>query len=63
MKGTKPIIEYQPKTRLLGELEEEVLVQYIVNLDNRGFSSRLKDIEDMVNNILMLYNRQSIGKL
>jgi hypothetical protein len=62
-KGAKPKAEDRPKTRLLNKLEEEVLVQHIVDLDNRGFSPRLKDIEDMANNILTSRHKQPIGKL
>jgi hypothetical protein len=61
--GTKLMIEYRSKNRLLGELEEEVLVQHIVDLDNRGFSPQLKDIEDMASNILASHHQQPIGKL
>jgi helix-turn-helix, Psq domain/Tc5 transposase DNA-binding domain len=61
--GTKPTTEYRSKNRLLGELEEEVLIQHIVDLDNRGFSPRLKDIEDMANNILASRHGPPIGKL
>ena len=50
--GRQSVMEHQQKNRLLNELEEEVLVQHIVDLDNREFLPRLKDIEDMANNIL-----------
>jgi hypothetical protein len=36
----------------LTELEEEVIVQYIINLDNRGVVPRLSSVEDIANNIL-----------
>ena len=49
--------------RLLNELEEKVLVQHIIDLDNRGFSPRLKDVEDMANSILASRYGPSIGKL
>jgi hypothetical protein len=32
----------------LSELEEEVLIRYILDLDDRGFGPRLAGVEDMV---------------
>jgi helix-turn-helix, Psq domain/Tc5 transposase DNA-binding domain len=61
--GATPMPERESKNRLLNKLEEEVLVQHIVDLDNRGFSPRLKDIEDMANNILASRCGPPIGKL
>jgi hypothetical protein len=61
--GTTPMTERESKNRLLNKLEEEVLVQHVVDLDNWGFSPRLKDIEDIANNILASHHRPSIGKL
>ena len=36
----------------LTELEEDVIVRYILDLDNRGFGPRLAGVEDMANYIL-----------
>jgi hypothetical protein len=36
----------------LNELEEEVIIRYILDLDIRGFAPRLAGIEDMANHIL-----------
>ena len=52
MSGTPSKAETQPKNRLLDELEEKVLLEHIIDLDNRGFSPKLEAVEDMANHIL-----------
>ena len=42
----------QPNCHNLSELEEEVLIQHILNIDERGFVPRLASIEDIANYIL-----------
>jgi hypothetical protein len=44
--------EYRLQGRLLDELEEKVLLEHIVNLDNRGFSPKIEGVEDIANYIL-----------
>ncbi|EDN98590.1 hypothetical protein SS1G_13449 [Sclerotinia sclerotiorum 1980 UF-70] len=34
------------------ELKEKSLLQYILDMDERGFSPRISDVEDMANYIL-----------
>jgi hypothetical protein len=38
--------------RKLSDLKEQTIVQYILNLDTRGFSPRLYGVEDMANRLL-----------
>jgi hypothetical protein len=45
------------------ELEEEVIVQYIIDLDIRGFGPRLASVEDIVNNILETRGGKRVRKL
>jgi hypothetical protein len=47
----------------LTELEELVLLQYILDLDSRGFTPRLAGIEDIVNYILESRERKRVRKL
>jgi hypothetical protein len=47
----------------LTELEEEVIVQYIIDLDNRGFRPRLAGIEDIANDILETRGGKRVRKL
>ncbi|KFY20759.1 hypothetical protein V493_07625, partial [Pseudogymnoascus sp. VKM F-4281 (FW-2241)] len=49
MKGRRARQEVRAKNSNLTELEEEVIVKYILDLDSRGFSPRLVDVEDMAN--------------
>jgi helix-turn-helix, Psq domain/Tc5 transposase DNA-binding domain len=63
MAGTTSRAETQSKNRLLDELEEKVLLQYILDLDNRGFSPKLEAVEDIANHILASRKKQPVGKL
>ena len=53
-------VEIQQKNRLLSELEEKVLLKYIIDLDNQEFSSKIEDIEDIVNYI---FKKRPVSKL
>ncbi|APA15656.1 hypothetical protein SS1G_09530 [Sclerotinia sclerotiorum 1980 UF-70] len=45
------------------ELEEKSLFQYIIDMDERGFSPRISDVEDMANYILETRGAKKVGKL
>ena len=47
----------------LTNLEEEVIVNHIYDLDSRGFSPWLADIEDMANYLLESRRAKRVGKL
>ncbi|EDN97541.1 hypothetical protein SS1G_12392 [Sclerotinia sclerotiorum 1980 UF-70] len=47
----------------LTEKEEEVLIQYIIDMDERGFAPKLSGVEDMANYILELRGAKRVGKL
>jgi hypothetical protein len=47
----------------LTEVEEEVIIQYILDLDTRGFAPRLAGVEDMANYILESRGGKRVGKL
>jgi hypothetical protein len=47
----------------LTKLEEEVIVNYILDLDSRGFSPRLADVEDMADYLLEARRAKRVGKL
>ena len=42
MNGVTPIAERRPAVQLLTEIEEDGIVQYILDLDTRGFSPRVE---------------------
>ncbi|EDN95889.1 hypothetical protein SS1G_12094 [Sclerotinia sclerotiorum 1980 UF-70] len=66
---TLGIIDRTPKvgSRLkhykMMELEEKSLFQYIIDIDERGFSPRINDMEDMANYTLETQGAKKIGKL
>jgi len=61
--GRQARAETKLSIRLLDELEEKVLIQHIVDLNDQGFSLQLKNIEDMVNTILVSHYKPPISKL
>jgi hypothetical protein len=63
MTGRTPRRELRVNCLKLTELEEEVLVRYILDLDTRGFAPRLAGVEDMANYILESRGGKHVGKL
>ena len=45
----------------LTELEESVIITYIIDLDSRGFAPRIPDVEDMANTILATRDAIRVG--
>ncbi|SCO92448.1 related to transposase [Fusarium oxysporum] len=54
--------DYIPSSRKLSNQEEQVIVEYILNLDSRGFPSRHCDIEEMANRLLADRDASPVGK-
>lgn len=48
-------------SRKLTDLEESVIVQYILDLDSKGFPPRLSRVEDMANRLLAERDAQRVG--
>jgi hypothetical protein len=48
-------------SRKLTDLEESVLVQYILNLDSKGFPPRLSVVEDIANRLLATRDSPRVG--
>ena len=46
----------------LTSVEEEVIVQHIIKLDERGYPPRLADVEDMANSLLAERHGLPVGK-
>jgi hypothetical protein len=61
MTGLTARNETRPNRQKLSELEEGVIIRYILDLDSRGFAPRLTSVEDIVNYILE--SRERVGKL
>ena len=50
-----------PNSRKLTKLEEEAIVQYILELGTRSFPPRLRDVEDMANQLLRVRDALPVG--
>jgi hypothetical protein len=55
--NTRPIVQN------LIETEEQVIVNYILDLDSRGFSPRQANIEDIANYLRKTHKAKPVGKL
>ncbi|KAJ3454531.1 hypothetical protein MRS44_013131 [Fusarium solani] len=51
-----------PKSRKLSDLEEQIIVQFILDLDSRGFPPRLRGVEEMANRLLADRDAPPVGK-
>ncbi|KAL9561332.1 hypothetical protein ACKAV7_014687 [Fusarium commune] len=61
-KGKEARDDWVPTQRKLSDLEEEVIVQYILDLDLRGFPSRHRDVEEMANRLLADRDASPVSK-
>jgi hypothetical protein len=53
--------DIQPNSRMLTDLEESVIVQYVLDLDSKGFPPRLCGVEDIANRLLAERNTRRVG--
>jgi len=63
MTGRPSRLDTRPKAQNMTELEETVLLRYILDMDERGFAPRLAGVEDMANYILESRGGRRVGKL
>ncbi|KAF4456192.1 hypothetical protein F53441_1609 [Fusarium austroafricanum] len=50
------------KSRRLSNVEEQIIVRFILDLDTRGFPPRLRGVEEMANQLLADRNAPPVGK-
>jgi hypothetical protein len=62
MNGRTPKPESRPAAHRLTITEDEAVVRHVLDLDTRGFSPRLADIEDMANLLLLRRDGGRVGK-
>ena len=53
----------RPNSAKFTETEEETLVQYIIDLDSRGFPPRLYSVTDIADRVLEIRDGGRVGKL
>lgn len=63
MNGRTPKADSRPATQNLAEIEEDVIVQYILDLDSRGFPPSIEDVRAMADYILASRGARRVGKL
>jgi hypothetical protein len=56
-----PQRDCQPNTKKLTELEEEVIVRYILDLDQRGFAPTYAAIRDIADRLLAARSRGQVS--
>ena len=61
MKGRTPKTDSRNAYLNLIKVEEEVIIQYILDRDSRGFSPRIADIGDMANLLLRKRGARPVG--
>jgi hypothetical protein len=62
MAGRTARQDTHPNCKRLTKTEEEVIIQYVLDWDSRGYSLVLADMEDMANILLRDRNGGTIGK-
>ncbi|KAJ3453844.1 hypothetical protein MRS44_018476 [Fusarium solani] len=60
--GIKSRRDWIPKSRRLSDLEEQTIIQFILDLDSRGFPPRLRGVEEMANRLLADRDAPPVGK-
>lgn len=59
--GVRPRRDTTANSRKLSDLEETTIVQYVLDLDSRTFPPRLRDVEDMANNLRVARDASRVG--
>jgi len=54
--------DWIPQSRRLSDLEEQIIIQFILDLDSRGFPPRLRGVEEMANRLLADRDASPVGK-
>jgi hypothetical protein len=62
MNGVPSRSDYIPSSRKLALYEEEAIIQYILDLDSRGFPPRPRDVQEMADLLLAERNASLVSK-
>ena len=60
-KGIQSRRDTIPNSRKLSNLEEEILIHFILDLDSRGFPPRLRSVKDMADQLLADRDASPVG--
>ncbi|RKL09703.1 hypothetical protein BFJ70_g16619 [Fusarium oxysporum] len=60
--GIQSRSDWVPKSRKLSDLEEQTIVQFLLDLDSRGFPARLRFVEEIANSLLADRDASPVGK-
>jgi len=60
--GISARCDWIPKSRKLSDLEEQIIIQFILDLDSRGFPPQLRGVEEMANRLLADRGASPVGK-
>ncbi|KAG6990148.1 Tigger transposable element-derived protein 6 [Fusarium oxysporum f. sp. conglutinans] len=60
--GIQSRSDWVPKSRKLSDLEEQIIVQFLLDLDSRGFPARLRFVEEIANSLLADRDASPVGK-
>ncbi|APA09566.1 hypothetical protein SS1G_06291 [Sclerotinia sclerotiorum 1980 UF-70] len=61
MKEITPASEYRQKQYKITKIKEEVIIQHIIDMDERGFSPKFISVESMANHILESRGGKRVG--
>ncbi|KAM5529435.1 transposase [Fusarium oxysporum f. sp. phaseoli] len=60
--GIQSRSDWVPKSRKLSDLEEQIIVQFLLDLDSRGFPARLRFVAEIANSLLADRDASPVGK-
>ncbi|KAJ0135028.1 import protein 1 [Fusarium oxysporum f. sp. albedinis] len=60
--GIQSRSDWVPKSRKLSDLEEQIIVQFLLDLDSPGFPARLRFVEEIANSLLADRDASPVGK-
>lgn len=62
IKGRASLADSRPRSQKLTESEDEAIVQYMLDLDSRGFPPQIADVAAMADYLLTARDARPVGK-
>jgi hypothetical protein len=60
--GISSRAQTRPNCQKLTATEEQTIIQYILNLDSRGFAPRLYEVADIADKVLSIRGSEPVGR-